>query len=162
MTLATNFNEFFVEKVVKIQQSFPQQPSSLSSEEISASSQTEQDYKYLHDFEPATVEEIKDIIKQSGINCAPTDFLPSDLLKQHVDIFYHVLCKIVNLSLSTGSINGLKIADIIPDLKDSGLDPNKLGNYRPISNLSFLGKLIERVVLKRLINEHMLDRKSVV
>ena len=34
------------------------------------------------------------------------------------------------------------------------LDPNDFKSYRPISNLSFLGKLVERVVLRRL-NEHM-------
>ena len=51
-------------------------------------------------------------------------------------------------------MDGLKVADIIPGLKDVALDPNDLKNYRPISNLSFLSKLIERVVLRRL-NSHM-------
>ena len=51
-------------------------------------------------------------------------------------------------------MDGVKQADIIPLLKNNSLDPNVLKNFRPVSNLTFLGKLIERVVLKRL-NEHL-------
>lgn len=51
-------------------------------------------------------------------------------------------------------MEGLKVADIIPNLKNHKLDPNNFKNYRPISNLTFLGKLVERVVLKRL-NVHL-------
>ena len=43
---------------------------------------------------------------------------------------------------------------VIPLVKDESQDPNLLKNYRPVSNLTFLGKLIERVVLRRL-NEHL-------
>ena len=60
----------------------------------------------------------------------------------------------VNLSLKEGSVDGLKQADIIPSLKDHALDPNILKNYMPISNLSFISKHIEKVVLRHL-NEHM-------
>ena len=36
-----------------------------------------------------------------------------------------------------------------PLLKKAGLDANQLKNYRPVSNLSFLSKLLERVVQVR-------------
>ena len=39
-------------------------------------------------------------------------------------------------------------------LKGHDLDTDDFKNFRPVSNLQFLGKLIERVVLKRL-NEHL-------
>ena len=42
----------------------------------------------------------------------------------------------------------------MPLIKGESLDPNVLKNYRPVSNLTFLGKIIERVVLKRL-NDHL-------
>ena len=51
----------------------------------------------------------------------------------------------------------MKEAVIKPLLKKVGLDCNVLKNYRPVSNLSFLSKLCERVVavrLKKHINEH--------
>ena len=61
----------------------------------------------------------------------------------------------VNLSLSTGSIDGLlKQADVTPLLKAFELDHLKHGNFRPVSHLQFVSKLIERVVAKRL-KSHM-------
>ena len=60
----------------------------------------------------------------------------------------------VNKSMSSGNIDGVKEAIIVPLLKKAGLNTDELNNYRPVSNLVFLSKLIERVVLKRL-NTHM-------
>ena len=47
-------------------------------------------------------------------------------------------------------MSGLKHAFVSPLLKNSNLDTDEFKNFRPVSNLEFLGKLIERVVLKRL------------
>ncbi|XP_037398692.1 immunoglobulin lambda-like polypeptide 5 [Pygocentrus nattereri] len=44
----------------------------------------------------------------------------------------------------------LKLAAIAPVLKKPGLDPENLANYRPISNLPFLAKLLERSLQLRL------------
>ncbi|PIK62499.1 hypothetical protein BSL78_00596 [Apostichopus japonicus] len=43
----------------------------------------------------------------------------------------------------------LKQAVIIPHIKKPKLDANNLANYRPISNLPYLSKLIERIVCKQ-------------
>ena len=43
-----------------------------------------------------------------------------------------------------------KTAVVKPLLKKAGLDHNNFKNYRPVSNLSFLSKVIEKVVLKQL------------
>jgi hypothetical protein len=42
----------------------------------------------------------------------------------------------------------LKQALVLPLLKKPSLDPNATSSYRPISNLSFISKLIERIVCK--------------
>ena len=76
------------------------------------------------------------------------------LLKDNLDSILPYFVELVNLSLKTGSVDGVKDADIIPLLKGDTLDPNVLKNFRPVPNLAFIGKLIERVVLRRL-NEHM-------
>ena len=55
---------------------------------------------------------------------------------------------IVPLSLKTALIRLL--------LKKPGLDKEVLKNYRPVSNLSFISKVLETVVAKRL-DDHMLD-----
>src|SRR6218665_2300960 len=61
------------------------------------------------------------------------------------------ITKIINLSLSTGPFP-MKFKDSVvkPLLKKPSIDKELLSNYRPISNLSFLSKLSERVVLSRL------------
>ena len=41
-----------------------------------------------------------------------------------------------------------------PFLKISSLDPNNLANYRPISKLSFMSKILEKAALKQLV-DHM-------
>ena len=53
-------------------------------------------------------------------------------------------------------MEGAKLAHLTPLIKGQSLDSSDLKNYRPISNLTFIGKLIERVVLRRL-NKHMAD-----
>ena len=44
-----------------------------------------------------------------------------------------------------------KLASITPVLKKASLDPLDLSNYRPISNLTFLSKLLERAVYEQII-----------
>jgi len=43
----------------------------------------------------------------------------------------------------------LKQARVLPLLKKLSLDPDVVTSYRPISNLSYLSKRIERVVVTR-------------
>ena len=57
----------------------------------------------------------------------------------------------MNLSLSSGKFpDGFKQAIVTPLLKKPTLDKELMSNYRPISNLSFLSKLLERLVHVRL------------
>ena len=144
--LAKSFNEFFVEKISKIRRDMPISPSPI----IQANSSDH----CMNEFELATLEEIEGIIKDTGIKSSPTDLLPQQLYKENIELLMPIIVKLVNLSLSTGNVDGVKLADIIPLLKDNSLDPNELKNYRPVSNLCFIGKIIERVVLNRL-NEHL-------
>ena len=61
----------------------------------------------------------------------------------------------MNYSLQEGSFSScFKTAHVTPLLKKAGLDKNILKNYRPVSNLSYIPKLIEKAVAKQ-INEHI-------
>ena len=64
--------------------------------------------------------------------------------------------EIMNLSLTTGSMDCLKSAVLIPLLKDlnSVVDIEHYRNFRPVSNPMFVSKLIERCVAIRL-EKHM-------
>lgn len=145
--ITDDFNAFFTDKIVKIRKS-------ISSENPTPQIDDFPSMGLMFNFQPTSLDEIKSIINEAGIKCSPSDFLPQKLLKENLDIMLPVIVDLVNLSLSTGNIDGIKLADIIPLLKNESYDPNQLKNFRPVSNLTFIGKIIERVVLKQL-NEHM-------
>ena len=50
--------------------------------------------------------------------------------------------------------HSLKQAIVTPIIKKTTLDWNELKNYRPVSNISFIGKVIEKAVISQ-FNEHM-------
>ncbi len=58
---------------------------------------------------------------------------------------------IINCSLSTGIFpSNFKHATVYPLLKKPSLDPSVLSNFRPISKLPFLSKILEKVVSAQL------------
>ena len=62
-----------------------------------------------------------------------------------------IITDIVNKSIASSAVPPLlKKALVTPILKKSSLDPELLKNFRPISNLPFLGKTLEKVVSSQL------------
>jgi hypothetical protein len=138
-----DFNTFFTEKVKKIRKSFPLSPSKTWKSESYTGT------KLAH-FEPTTVEEVTEILKDTNIKSCGLDPVPAELLKENLDLFLPELCDLVNLSLTSGSMDGVKVAHLTPLIKSMSLDSSNMKNYRPVSNLAFVGKLIEKVVQRRL------------
>ena len=77
--LSTTFNTFFTEKIVKIRETM-----SICSYANVMDSQ-EEPLNLLFDFEPATIDEISGIIKETGIKCSPADLLPQKLYEDNID-----------------------------------------------------------------------------
>ena len=64
---------------------------------------------------------------------------------------------IFNVSLEKGYLPASqKKAIVYPGLKKPSLDPDDLSNYRPISNLSIVSKLLERAQLLLYLNDNEL------
>jgi len=102
-------------------------------------------------FQPATMVEITKIITRLPNKQCDLDPLPTSLLKKCLSVLAPTITNIVNLSLSTGEFpSNFKQSIVTPLIKKPSLDKENLSNYRPISNLSFLSKLTERVVKNRL------------
>jgi len=102
-------------------------------------------------FSLATEEEICKLVSQSSNTFCDLDPIPTSLLKQLLPPLLPTITNIVNLSLSSGVFpKQFKLCSVIPLLKKYNLDKEELSNYRPISHLSFLSKLTERVVKLRL------------
>jgi hypothetical protein len=81
-----------------------------------------------------------------------SDPLTTRLLKDNADVLSPFIAELFNRSLSSGSVpSTFKVAYITPLLKKAGMDPADVRSYRPISNLSVMSKLLERLVAKQLI-----------
>jgi len=137
--LANKFNDFYSNKVLKIRNNI--KPSNLPCDFRQIFSGT-----MMKSLKPTTVDELRDIIKDMGIKTSSLDPLPGTLLKDIIDDLLPYLCDIVNKSLNTGSVEGVKDSIIVPLLKKFGLDPETLNNYRPVTNEEYISKLTEKVV----------------
>ena len=85
-------------------------------------------------------------------SCA-LDPLPTTQLKAVVDIIAPFLTALFNRSLSSGTVpDAFKAAYITPRLKKPDMDPADVRSYRPISNLSVVSKLLERLVARQLLD----------
>ena len=78
------------------------------------------------------------ICKLPDKQCA-TDALPTNLLKDNVDVLAPFITELFNRSMTSGVFpSHFKAAFITPLLKKPNLDPSDGKSYRPISNLSVL------------------------
>ena len=118
----------------------------------------------LEHFAESTDEEISKIIATLNNKQCELDPAPTWLVKWISEIITPVVKRIVNTSFSTATIpSQLKAAIIRPIIKGPALDPDDYSNFRPVSNLPVLGKIIEKVVYSRLtnhINENNLYGKT--
>lgn len=79
--------------------------------------------------------------------------MPMWLLKESTVILAPFLMELISISLKTGEFPAVwKQVTVIPHLKRPGLDQSDVFNYRPVLNLPFLSKLVERAVNKQLIS----------
>ena len=97
-----------------------------------------------------TPEEVLEVCKTININKAScVDNLSCEILRDAFMIIPTKLCKLFNVSIDTAIIPpDWKIAKVTP-LPKAG-NSNLVSNYRPISLLPLLSKLIEKIIHKRI------------
>ena len=104
----------------------------------------------LSSFAPSTEEEVRRVIMSSSDSSCHLDVIPTSLLKSCLDVLI-----IINLSLSEGSFpTTFKHALVKPLLKKRNIPQDELSSYRPISNLNFISKVLERIIHAR-ISSHL-------
>uniref|UniRef100_A0A8C1S6N0 Reverse transcriptase domain-containing protein n=1 Tax=Cyprinus carpio TaxID=7962 RepID=A0A8C1S6N0_CYPCA len=105
----------------------------------------------LHRFPEISQQEVETIIKRMKPTTCALDPFPTVLVKVNTSVLSPLITTIINHSLQSGIVpSALKSAMIRPLLKKPTLDPDVLANYRPISNLPFLSKVLEKVVVSHL------------
>uniref|UniRef100_A0A1B6LZY6 Reverse transcriptase domain-containing protein n=1 Tax=Graphocephala atropunctata TaxID=36148 RepID=A0A1B6LZY6_9HEMI len=104
----------------------------------------------FNQYPPVTIEEIEKIVLglNNSMSCGWDD-VPIKLLKLAVKVISPTLVNIINLSFSSGIFpSKLKLSEIKPIFKN-GLHTD-IQNYRPISILSNISKIIEKSINYRL------------
>lgn len=103
-------------------------------------------------FKPATPQEILKIIETlKPKSSSGVDNISAKIIKACKNELLNPLTLITNKSLVQGTFpNQLKIAKIYPKYKSGPI--NETNSYRPISLISTFSKIIEKVVLVRLLN----------
>ena len=139
--LAEEFADFFMDKIQKIRDNLTGYPTYEPTKKITTR---------LAEFRPFEQTEVKKIIFSMKSKSCKLDALPTRLLKQCIEDILPTITNLVNISLQEGIFaSEWKTSIIRPLLKKANLDPI-LSNYHPVSNLSFLSKLLEKCAMDHL------------
>jgi hypothetical protein len=146
--LPTIFCDFFTTKVSKIRAELDENNSH------SVQDQSSQAPHIFGSFQPISEDDIKKkLICASKQTTCPIDPIPTSLFLECLDELLPTITHIVNESLTSGVFpRPSKIAIVRTLLKKANLDQNVLKNFRPVSNLSFISKVIEKAVLQQLLS----------
>lgn len=96
--------------------------------------------------------EVSEVLSNLQTNKATgPDEISQKLLKETSNTLCNPLCTIFNRSIQEGKFPALwKLANVMPLFKKG--DKQQVSNYRPISLISCVGKVLERIVFKHLYN----------
>ena len=147
--LANDFGKFFAQKIADIR--------SVNTNQICLhiNATSTLTASCFSEFNLLSESEVFDLITASSKKSCPLDPIPTKLLNECVDVLLPPITKIINLSLDSGYFpRTWKCALVRPLLKKDGLPP-VFKNFRPVSNLAFISKLVETVVAKQL--QHYLN-----
>ena len=83
---------------------------------------------------------------------SPLDFIPTSLIKACSGTFAIIITRLANLSFEHATFPvRFTTAQVTPLHKKQGHDKDDPANYRPISNLNTVSKILERLVLARIV-----------
>ncbi len=159
------FASFFSEKISNIRKEIGTSSCNTEVTQIWQQSQKEVTMSVFKTIDSKILEEIVQHLKSSTCYL---DTLPTSFFKSVLNCLEADLLEVVNTSLLSGTFpNSLKTAVVKPLLKKSNLDNTMLSKnyidpyhhlpffcffYLTISNLPFIGKIIEKVVFNQLNN----------
>jgi exonuclease III len=151
--LADKFSTFFENKIRVISQSFEIGNPPLDSNEYNSLGA-----RPLTSYQSVSKEDVRKLVMSGNSKSCHLDPIPTSLLKDCIDYLLPCLTRIVNLSLASCKVpQPLKTATVTPLLKKPNLDSEDLKNYRPVSNLPYLSKVIEKVVVGQ-VDSHMTEQ----
>ena len=143
-TLAEDFSNFFHNKIRLLKEQISSSP--LATMDLLVNPSQSSCTSVLSEFSEVSVSYICDIVQKSKSKSCVLDPLRTDFLKQTIDVLASPITTIVNASLTSGVFPALLKKGIVrPSIKKQALDREEKSNYRPITNVAFLSKILERV-----------------
>ena len=113
------------------------------------------DAKILAEFKPLSEADILALIHKSSKKTCNLDPMPPKLVVESLDHLLPVITKMINSSLLGGHFPKVwKEALIDPRYKKAGI--NDFTNLRPVSNLQYVSKLVERAVFDQ-VHAHLYE-----
>jgi len=107
----------------------------------------------LLEFELCTQDEVMKVISSGQSKYCSLDPVPTDILKELLPDIIPFVTNMCNASMQQGTLPiSQRHALVTPRLKKTDADPSDAMNYRPISNLSFMSKVVERLVCRQLVS----------
>ena len=104
-------------------------------------------------FEPVSGNTVHQFVQNSDPKTCKLDLIPTSLLMERLDIVLPTITHIVNDSLNSGIFPQThKPAAVKHMLKKPTLDHNNPKKFHPVSNLSFLSKIMGKIVLFQMSN----------
>jgi len=105
----------------------------------------------LSSYKRVTTQDIERLLGRCPNTQCALDPVPTWLVKAAGTTMTAILTKLVNSSLDSAMFpSSMKHAIVTPIIKKHGMDSSSLSSYRPISNLPFVSKLLERIVAGQL------------
>ncbi len=151
--LSNDFAHFFVNKICKIRDdldSDPQRPTVSQFPESCPS-----DCEPLTEFHQVSEGYVSSVISKASNASCQLDSHPTWFLKKHLKDHLPAITAIVNSSLSSGNFPAAAHRAIVsPIIKKPSLDKEVLKHYRPVSNLNFVAKIVEKCAAAQLV-EHL-------
>ena len=145
LSIANTFNNYFSSIGVNLSQNIP--PSDKPFHEFLGA-------RNPHTFflEPTHINEITTIVSNlNNKKSAGDDNINNFLLKNIITSIVEPLVYIFNISLVTGTVpEVMKVAKVIPLFKKGNKE--ELNNYRPISLLSSISKVLEKIIYSRTVD----------
>ena len=126
-----------------------------SIEKIKKAINTTEDFSFRH----VKDDEVRNFIMNlDGSKATPVGDIPIDMLKQTIDIHLPIMTQIINMSIDNNCYpDDLKPAEVSPVFKKK--DDKDKENYRPVSILSHVSKVFERIMYQ-LMEDFMKDKLS--
>ena len=148
--LCEKFNNFFYNKIKTIRDKISTNSTPLDPAIREIAEPAFEGVKLLQ-FNHLSEDDVRTLITSSKSKTCRSDPIPTSLVKECLGELLPTITDIVNHSLKRSEFHpSFKRAIVRPLLKKPGLDRNCLQNYRPVSNLPFISKIIEKAVLQQL------------